>query len=61
VKELNVVGSRCGPFDKAIALLRTGKVDPHPLITRTFPLKDASTAIAFAQESGVMKVLLRNE
>ena len=59
VKELNVVGSRCGPFDKAIALLRTLKVDPRPLITQAFPLKDASTAIAFAQESGVMKVLLK--
>jgi threonine dehydrogenase-like Zn-dependent dehydrogenase len=59
VKELNVVGSRCGPFDKAIALLRASKVDPRPLITRTFPLKDASAAIAFAQESGVVKVLLQ--
>jgi len=26
VKELTVVGSRCGPFAKAIALLRSGKV-----------------------------------
>ena len=59
VKELNVVGSRCGPFDKAIALLRAGKVDPRRLITRTFALKDASAAIAFAQKSGVMKVLLK--
>ena len=59
VKELNVVGSRCGPFDKAIALLKSGKVDPRPLITRTFPLSEASAAIAFAQKSGVMKVLLK--
>jgi len=59
VKELSVIGSRCGPFDKAIALLRSGKVDPKSLITRTFPMKDAATAIQFAQESGVMKVLLR--
>jgi threonine dehydrogenase-like Zn-dependent dehydrogenase len=59
VKELNVIGSRCGPFDKAIALLGAGKVDPRPLITRTFPLKDASAAIAFAQKSSVMKVLLQ--
>ena len=58
VKELTVVGSRCGPFDQAIALLRSGKVDPRPLITRTFPLKEAPQAIAFAQKSGVMKVLL---
>jgi threonine dehydrogenase-like Zn-dependent dehydrogenase len=61
VKELNVVGSRCGPFDKAISFLRAYKVDPRPLVTRTFPLKDASAAITFAQECGVMKVLLRNE
>jgi threonine dehydrogenase-like Zn-dependent dehydrogenase len=59
VKELNVVGSRCGPFAKAIALLRAGKVDPTPLITRTFALKDAPTALHFAQKSGVMKVLLK--
>jgi threonine dehydrogenase-like Zn-dependent dehydrogenase len=61
IKELNVVGSRCGPFEKAIALLRTGKVDPLPLITRSFPLCDAPAAIAFAQKSGVMKVLLSNK
>ena len=59
VKELSLVGSRCGPFDKAIALLRSRKIDPRPLITRTFPLQQASAAIAFAQKPGVMKVLLR--
>ena len=60
VKEINVIGSRCGPFAKAIALLRPGKVDPRPLITRRFPLAEASTAIRFAQQSGVMKVLLKS-
>jgi threonine dehydrogenase-like Zn-dependent dehydrogenase len=59
VKELTVVGSRCGPFAKAIALLRSGKVDPTPLITRTCALKEAPAAIRFAQKSGVMKVLLK--
>jgi threonine dehydrogenase-like Zn-dependent dehydrogenase len=59
VKEITVVGSRCGPFAKAIALLRSGRIDPARLITRTFPLDDARRAIAFAQQSGVMKVLLR--
>jgi alcohol dehydrogenase len=58
VKELTVVGSRCGLFEKAIALLKSGKVDPLPLITRTFPLQKASDAIALAQKAGVMKVLL---
>ncbi len=59
VKEITVIGSRCGPFAKAIALLRSGKVDPTPLITRTFPLAEASRAIRFAQKKGVMKVLLK--
>jgi threonine dehydrogenase-like Zn-dependent dehydrogenase len=58
VKEITLIGSRCGPFAKAIALLRSGKVDPRPLITRTFPLNQAPAAIQFAQQPGVMKVLL---
>lgn len=61
VKELTIVGSRCGPFDKAIALLSSGKVDPRPLITRTFPLNQAPVAIRFAQQPGVMKVVLKND
>jgi threonine dehydrogenase-like Zn-dependent dehydrogenase len=59
VKEINVVGSRCGPFDRAIALLRARKVDPAPLITRIFPLAAAKEAMDYAQTSGVMKVLLK--
>jgi threonine dehydrogenase-like Zn-dependent dehydrogenase len=61
VKEITLIGSRCGPFAEAIALLHTGKVDPRPLITRTFPLSEAPTAIQYAQQPGVMKVLLKPE
>ena len=60
VKEITVIGSRCGPFAKAIALLRSGKVDPTSLITKVFPLREAAKAIRYAQKPGVMKVLLRN-
>jgi threonine dehydrogenase-like Zn-dependent dehydrogenase len=61
VKEITVVGSRCGPFAKAIALLRSGEVDPTQMISRIFALKDAATAIKYAQKRSVMKVLLKNE
>src|ERR1700693_145644 len=61
VKEITLVGSRCGPFTKAISLLRSGKVDPRPLITRTFPLREAPVAIQYAHQPGVMKVLLKPE
>jgi threonine dehydrogenase-like Zn-dependent dehydrogenase len=59
VKEITVVGSRCGPFAKAIALLRSGKVDPTPFISRTFTLEAAPKAILYAQQRGIMKVLLK--
>jgi len=60
VKELTVIGSRCGPFSPALAMLRSGRVDPRPLISRVFELKDAAQAIRYAQEPGVMKVLLQH-
>src|SRR5204862_1734786 len=59
VKEITVVGSRCGPFGKAIALLQSGKLDPTPLVARTFPLLHAPAAIRFARRPGVLKVLLK--
>jgi alcohol dehydrogenase len=59
VKELTVIGSRCGPFARALALLRIGRVDPRPLISRAFSLKDTVKAVHHAQQPGVMKVLLR--
>jgi threonine dehydrogenase-like Zn-dependent dehydrogenase len=58
VKEITVIGSRCGPFGEALALLVSGKVDPTPLVTQTFPLAAAPQAIEFAQRRDVMKVLL---
>ena len=58
VKEITVVGSRCGPFPRALALLRTGRVDPRPMVSRVFALEDAVEAIRYAQNRGVMKVLL---
>ncbi len=59
VNEITVVGSRCGPFRPALEMLLSGKVDPRPLISRVFPLRDSAAAIRYAQKPGVMKVLLR--
>lgn len=59
VKELTIIGSRCGPFADAISLLRSGRVNPTPLITKTFSLADAPKAIQFAQKLGVIKILLK--
>lgn len=59
VKELTVIGSRCGPFPRALRLLRSGRVDPRPLVSRVFELKGAAEAIRYAQQPGIMKVLLK--
>jgi threonine dehydrogenase-like Zn-dependent dehydrogenase len=59
VKEISLLGSRCGPFPKALALLRAKLIDPRPLITRTYPLTEAPQAMKFAQKQGILKVLLK--
>ncbi len=59
VHELTLVGSRCGPFPRALDLLREGRVDPRPLISRVFPLRQAPAAIRYAQKPDVLKVLLK--
>ena len=59
VNEVTVVGSRCGRFEPALALLRTRRVDVAPLVSATFPLASAVRALAAASRPGVLKVLLR--
>lgn len=58
VDEISLIGSRCGRFDRALALLASGAVDPEPLISGQFPLVDGVAALAEAGKRGVMKVLL---
>lgn len=58
VDEITVVGSRCGPFDRALRALAAGEVDPSPLIEARVPLSDALEAMRAAAEPGAMKVLL---
>jgi alcohol dehydrogenase len=62
VNEVTVIGSRCGPFARALAMLRAdiGRGnDLRILISRVFPLCEAPAAMRFAAQHGVMKVLLR--
>jgi alcohol dehydrogenase len=58
VPEVTLVGCRCGPFAGALRLLRDGRVDPRPLVDRTFPLARGLEALAWAQRPGVLKVLI---
>jgi len=58
IDEVTLVGSRCGPFDRALNALEHGLVDVEPLITDRFSLSNGLTALQRAQQKGVLKVLL---
>jgi threonine dehydrogenase-like Zn-dependent dehydrogenase len=58
VNEITVVGSRCGRFEAALALLTDKKVSPTVLLQQTLPLREAIRAFELAQQPGVLKVAL---
>jgi threonine dehydrogenase-like Zn-dependent dehydrogenase len=58
VDEVTLVGSRCGPFAPALALLAERQVDVAPLVHGRFPLGDAVAAFDEAARPGVLKVLV---
>jgi len=58
VDEVSLVGSRCGPFAPALALLARGAVDVAPLVHARYPLAEANAAFAHAARAGVLKVLV---
>lgn len=70
VGEVNVVGSRCGPFGPALRLLETSAraagnltagagVQVRPLVEAEYALRDGLAAFDHAARPGVRKVLLR--
>ena len=59
VDEVTIVGSRCGPFDRALDALAGGLVEVEPLISHRFDLGDAVQALQVAAQPPVIKVLLR--
>ena len=58
VDEVTLVGSRCGPFDRALDALASGLVDVRPLISERFNLSDGVRAVERAGEPGVLKILI---
>jgi len=61
VNEITLLGSRCGLFDPALALLSAGSVNVGSMIAGEFPLAEAPAAFAEAARCGVLKILLRND
>ncbi len=59
VDEVTLVGSRCGPFAKALAVLEGGRLDLSDIISAEYPLADGVAAFEVAARPGVLKVLVR--
>jgi threonine dehydrogenase-like Zn-dependent dehydrogenase len=58
VNEINVVGSRCGPFPRAIRALENGEIDVEWMIDACYPLGKAADAMQRAAQRGSLKLLL---
>lgn len=59
VNEVNLVGSRCGPFADAAAMLARREVDVTAMVTKTYKLDQALEALDAAEDPANIKVLLQ--
>lgn len=59
IKEITLIGSRCGRFAPAVRLLLQGLVDVKPLISRVFPFSEIENAVHYSRRPECMKVLVR--
>ncbi|MCP4043331.1 MAG: zinc-binding dehydrogenase, partial [Gammaproteobacteria bacterium] len=59
VDEVRILGSRCGPFPKALALLERSALDLPYLVEAVYPLSEALMAFEHSRSRGAFKVLLR--
>ncbi len=58
VDEVTLIGSRCGPFEPAIRLLASKRVDVESLIQARFTLNDGVAAFERAAQKGVLKIIV---
>lgn len=61
VKEIRIVGSRCGPFPVALRLLKRKSVTPSRLVRVVMSPHRAQEAFKRAGEKGSLKILIRFE
>ncbi len=59
INEITVVGSRCGPFERALTILKEGKVKTKPFVTAVYDIDDFDKAVQRARHSDSFKVLIR--
>jgi threonine dehydrogenase-like Zn-dependent dehydrogenase len=58
IDEVTIVGSRCGPFDRALSALEAGEISVLPMMSGRFDLPNGVEALEHAAKPGMLKVLL---
>lgn len=61
IHEIQLLGSRCGPFAPALRALAEGSVEVASLVAERFPLERADEALCAAAAQGALKMLVEVE
>jgi threonine dehydrogenase-like Zn-dependent dehydrogenase len=61
IDEINLVGSRCGPFKEAIKALAEKSVDVTSMIHKRMRIEQGVEAVELAAKPGILKVLITME
>ena len=59
IDEITLLGSRCGPFEPAIKALERKAIHVLPLVNKVFSLDEGVEAFRYAEQKGVLKVLIK--
>ncbi len=57
VDEITLIGSRCGPFTRALSLLERNQINLEPLISGIYEIENFERAFEKSQEKGILKIL----
>jgi alcohol dehydrogenase len=57
-KEIRISGVSSGPFDKAIEMLKRGRIEVKRLVSKSFRLEEGAKAFEYADQPSVTKVVI---
>jgi threonine dehydrogenase-like Zn-dependent dehydrogenase len=58
INEIQLIGSRCGPFEKALDFLKNKLIDVRDMVDGDYPLEEAQEALELAKRTKTIKVFL---
>ena len=60
INEVELLGSRCGPFVPALEMLEKKEIRPAPMIIRIFDFSDILKGFSLAKKKSSIKILIRH-